>query len=101
LPKRGNSLAPLSTRLREKSGKKPSTRGAGGKRRGRWGKTRPASRRGEEIMMRDRKAEDREIVSEIIQFIDQTRYGELVVTIHDSRVVQIEKREKRRFRNDS
>jgi len=52
-------------------------------------------------MMRDRKAEDREIVSEIIQFIDQTRYGELVVTIHDSRVVQIEKREKRRFRNDS
>ncbi len=37
------------------------------------------------------------IVSEIIHCIGDISYGEVVVTIHDARIVQVEKREKRRF----
>jgi len=37
------------------------------------------------------------IVSEIIRCIGDISYGEVVVTIHDARIVQVEKREKRRF----
>jgi hypothetical protein len=34
---------------------------------------------------------------EIFQAIDSINYGEVVITIHDGKVVQVEKREKRRF----
>lgn len=34
---------------------------------------------------------------EIIAAVKSIRYGEVIVMIHDARVVQIEKREKKRF----
>jgi hypothetical protein len=37
------------------------------------------------------------IMLEIRKTIKHIGYGEIVITIHDSRVVQIEKREKKRF----
>lgn len=37
------------------------------------------------------------ILEEIAKFIKQVDYGEVVITIHDGEVVQIEKREKKRF----
>ena len=40
---------------------------------------------------------DRKVLDEILSIIRQIKYGEVVVTIHDSTVVQIEKREKKRF----
>ncbi len=41
---------------------------------------------------------DKKILDEITQFIQQINYGEVVVTIHDSDIVQIEKKEKKRFK---
>ncbi|KMQ52553.1 hypothetical protein CHISP_0322 [Chitinispirillum alkaliphilum] len=35
---------------------------------------------------------------EIIDAISGITYGEVVVTIHDSKIVQIEKKEKKRFK---
>jgi len=32
-----------------------------------------------------------------MQSIEQINYGEIVITIHDSRIVQVEKKEKKRF----
>jgi len=40
---------------------------------------------------------DKKVVDEILNFIQQINYGEVVVTIHDSKIVQVEKREKKRF----
>ena len=40
-----------------------------------------------------------EILEEIIQSIDQINYGEVVITIHSSKIVQIEKKEKKRFQD--
>jgi len=37
------------------------------------------------------------ILDEIIKSIQQINYGEVVITIHDSIIVQVEKREKKRF----
>ena len=34
-------------------------------------------------------------LDEIVDFIEQVNYGEVVITIHNSKVVQIEKREKK------
>lgn len=46
----------------------------------------------------DRKRKiDQKILDEIIKSIQQINYGEVVVIIHDSKVVQIEKKEKKRF----
>lgn len=42
-------------------------------------------------------APSNELVAELIRAIRGIRYGSVEVTIHDSRVVQIERREKRRF----
>lgn len=36
-------------------------------------------------------------IEEIVAAVKQVCYGEVVITIHDSKVVQIEKREKKRF----
>ncbi len=40
---------------------------------------------------------DKKILDEIIEFIQQINYGEVVILVHNSKIVQIEKREKRRF----
>ena len=40
---------------------------------------------------------NRDILEEVIKSIQQIEYGEVVVTIHNSKVVQIEKKEKKRF----
>jgi hypothetical protein len=37
------------------------------------------------------------IIEEIVQSIQRIRYGEVIIIIHDSKVVQIEKVEKKRF----
>ena len=41
---------------------------------------------------------DKFILKEIVDFIQQISYGEVVITVHDSDVVQVEKREKKRFK---
>ena len=38
-----------------------------------------------------------EVLEEIIESIRQIKYGEVVIVIHNSKIVQLEKREKRRF----
>ncbi|MFA5042590.1 MAG: YezD family protein [Kiritimatiellia bacterium] len=40
---------------------------------------------------------DKRVLDEILLFIRQINYGEVTITIHDSKIVQIEKREKKRF----
>ena len=40
---------------------------------------------------------DKKILDEILKFIRQINFGEVVITIHDSKIVQVEKREKKRF----
>ena len=42
---------------------------------------------------------DRDVIicQEILQAVRQIHFGEVILTIHDSDVVQIEKREKRRL----
>ncbi len=40
---------------------------------------------------------DKKILDEIIKSIQEIEYGEVVITIHNSKVVQVEKREKKRF----
>lgn len=45
----------------------------------------------------DTKKIDQKILEEIIKAIRQINYGEVVITIHDSKIVQIEKKEKKRF----
>jgi len=39
------------------------------------------------------------IMEEINKSIQQIKYGELVITIHNSKIVQVEKREKKRFQD--
>jgi len=39
------------------------------------------------------------ILNEIAAAVRQIKFGEIVITIHEGRVVQIEKREKKRFGN--
>ena len=38
-----------------------------------------------------------QILDEILKSIQRMNYGEVMITIHNSKVVQIEKREKQRF----
>ena len=40
---------------------------------------------------------NRQILDEIIKSVQQINYGEVVITIHNSKIVQIEKKEKKRF----
>ncbi len=47
--------------------------------------------------MTDRRFQDENKINEILKFIKGVNYGEVVITIHDSQIVQIEKREKKRF----
>ena len=41
---------------------------------------------------------DKNVLTEVVDFIQQVNYGEVVITIHDSEIVQVEKKEKRRFK---
>jgi hypothetical protein len=48
--------------------------------------------------MEERKyAIDPVILNEIIAAVSKLKYGEVVITVYDSKVVQIEKKEKKRF----
>lgn len=40
---------------------------------------------------------DKKILDEILSSIQQINYGEVVITIHNSKIVQVEKRQKKRF----
>ena len=40
---------------------------------------------------------DQKVLDEVVKSIQQIKYGEVVITIHNSEIVQIEKREKKRF----
>ncbi|MEW6026346.1 MAG: YezD family protein [Planctomycetota bacterium] len=40
-----------------------------------------------------------DVMDEITKYLRQVKYGEIVITLYDSRVVQIERREKKRFQN--
>ena len=37
------------------------------------------------------------IMEEVVQCLKNIAYGEIIITVHDSRIVQIERREKKRF----
>ncbi|MFH1062889.1 MAG: DUF2292 domain-containing protein [Candidatus Omnitrophota bacterium] len=43
------------------------------------------------------KSPDQNIMNEITRALSQLEYGELVITVHNAKVVQIEKKEKKRF----
>lgn len=40
---------------------------------------------------------DKKVLDEISKSVKQIKYGEVVITIHNSKVVQIERKEKKRF----
>jgi len=40
---------------------------------------------------------DKKVLDEILKLIQQIMYGEVLIKIHNSKIVQIEKREKKRF----
>jgi len=53
---------------------------------------------GADIMVNtSQKKIDHKVLRAIIDPIKQITYGEVVITIHDSKIVQIEKKEKKRF----
>jgi len=47
--------------------------------------------------MEQNKNIDNKILDEILKSIQKINYGEVVITIHNSKIVQIERREKKRF----
>ncbi|MFH1507186.1 MAG: YezD family protein [Candidatus Omnitrophota bacterium] len=47
--------------------------------------------------MVQKKEIEQRVIEEVIKSIQQISYGEVVLTIHNSKVVQIEKKEKKRF----
>ena len=40
---------------------------------------------------------DQRVLNELVKSIQQINYGEVVITIHNSKIVQVEKKEKKRF----
>ena len=48
-------------------------------------------------MKEDEKDIDQSILNEILDAIQKLKYGEVVITVHNSKIVQIEKKEKKRF----
>lgn len=48
-------------------------------------------------LVEQKKNIDKEILDEIIQALGQIDYGEVVIKVHNSKVVQIEKKQKKRF----
>ena len=47
--------------------------------------------------MKDKNDINQNILNEIIEAIREMKYGEVVATVHDSKVVQIEQKKKKRF----
>ncbi|ASQ91010.1 hypothetical protein CHL67_08840 [Prosthecochloris sp. GSB1] len=45
----------------------------------------------------DRQKHQEHVVDEVLRSLKRIEYGEIIITIHDSRVVQVEKREKHGF----
>ncbi|MDP2653164.1 MAG: YezD family protein [Candidatus Omnitrophota bacterium] len=48
-------------------------------------------------MKDDQRQIDPKILEEIAEAVGRIKFGEVVVTVHDSKVVQIEERKKKRF----
>jgi len=48
-------------------------------------------------MTEEKKELDPKILDEIVEAVGKIKYGEVVITVHNSKVVQIEKKEKKRF----
>lgn len=48
-------------------------------------------------MTEEKREIDQKIADEILDAVRKLRYGEVVVTVYNSKVVQIEKKEKKRF----
>ncbi len=48
--------------------------------------------------MTQKKEIEQGILEEIIKSVQRINYGEVVLTIHNSKIVQIEKKEKKRFK---
>ncbi len=51
----------------------------------------------ETMTMNQKQEIESEVLEEVINSIRQIKYGEVVIVVHNSKIVQIEKREKRRF----
>lgn len=49
------------------------------------------------IIMKQIKDRNSKIFDEILGAIKEIKYGEVVIVIHDSKIVRIEKKEKKRF----
>ena len=48
--------------------------------------------------MKERKEEiEPKIVGEIVEALQKLKFGEVVITVYNSKVVQIERKEKKRF----
>lgn len=48
-------------------------------------------------MKSEKQPIDPQIIKEIIEAVEKMKYGEVVITVHDSKVVQIEEKRKKRF----
>ena len=48
-------------------------------------------------MNEPKKEIDSKIIDEVVEAIRKIKYGEVVITVYNSKVVQIEKKEKMRF----
>jgi len=48
-------------------------------------------------MNNDNNTIDPKVLSEIIEAVGRIKFGEVVITVHESKVVQIEEKKKKRF----
>lgn len=48
--------------------------------------------------MKEKKKLDKKVVDEIVESIQGIDFGEILIVVHDSKVVQIEKKVKKRFK---
>lgn len=48
-------------------------------------------------MAQEKEKIEQKILDEIIEAVGKIKFGEIVITIYNSRVVQIERKEKKRF----
>jgi hypothetical protein len=50
-----------------------------------------------EMMKEEKKPIDQKVLDEIIEAIGKIKHGQVVITVYDSKVVQIEETKKKRF----
>jgi hypothetical protein len=48
-------------------------------------------------MKKEEESKEKKILNKLIEILNSVQYGEIVITKHDSKVVQIEKKEKIRI----